>query len=78
MRLWRRRRRDAMEEWRRGVSLAAPTAPSVQHGAPDLDPSDVPPPRRVGFDGQPLPEARGGLTGLESGAAGTPPPVYGG
>jgi hypothetical protein len=82
MRLFRRRR-DAMAIWLETTSattggLEAPWTgePAFEH-APDLDPSEVPPPRRVGFDGRPLPRSKGAITGLESG--GTPGgSMYGG
>jgi hypothetical protein len=70
MRLFRRRRREMMEIW-----LAESNAqrearwspePAFEH-APDLDPSEVGPPKRVGFDGRPLPKAKGAITGLEGG-----------
>jgi hypothetical protein len=72
MRLFRRRK-DAMEIWRAELDAAHEAdgprwtgEPAFQH-APDLDPSEVPPPVRMGFDGRPLPKAKGAITGLESG-----------
>jgi hypothetical protein len=83
MRLFRRRR-DAIEIWR--AELAAAHAadgprwtgePAFAH-APDLDPSEVPPPARIGFDGRPLPESKGAITGLESGGSPGGPHHHGG
>jgi hypothetical protein len=79
MRLFRRRK-DAMEIW-----LAESNATrdprrwsareSFEH-APDLDPSEVDPPKRVGFDGRPLPENRGPISGLEGGRVPGPTTRY--
>ena len=72
---FRRRRRDAMEIWLESSSGTRDARwspnPPFQH-APDLDPSEVPSPRRIGFDGRPLPKGKGAITGLESGGH-TPP-----
>jgi hypothetical protein len=77
MRLFRRRPRDAVEMWRAELEQAHAAEPprwTTEHvHAPDLDPSDVPPPKRIGMTGRPLPAYRGGITGLESGGQ-TPPP----
>jgi hypothetical protein len=77
MRLFRRRK-DAMEIWlssssatRGGLEARWTGEPAFEH-APDLDPSEVPPPERLGFDGRPLPKTRGAITGLEGGGQ-TPP-----
>ena len=63
-----RRGRDAMELWRAELP-AGPrwtAEPQSQH-APDLDPSEVDIPERVGMLGRPLPKSKGAITGLESG-----------
>jgi hypothetical protein len=69
MRLFRRRK-EAMEIWLAESNATREARwsadPPFQH-APDLDPSEVPPPERVGFDGRPLPNSQGAITGLESG-----------
>jgi hypothetical protein len=77
MRLFRRRK-DAMEIWlesssatRGGRDTRWTGEPGFDH-APDLDPSEVPPPERVGFDGRPLPKNKGAITGLEGGGVGGP------
>jgi hypothetical protein len=77
MRLFRRRK-DAMDVWladssgsRGGTEARWSAEPAFEH-APDLDPSDVPPPKRTGMTGRPLPKHRGGITGLDSGGH-TPP-----
>ena len=69
MRLFRRRR-DAMELWRSELPQAArwSAEPQFQH-APDLDPSEVDIPERVGMLGRPLPKSKGAITGLEGGSA---------
>jgi hypothetical protein len=67
MRLFRRRR-DAMDHWQSGLTRGSrwSAEPEFEH-APDLDPSEVEPPQRVGFDGRPLPKNKGPLSGLEGG-----------
>jgi hypothetical protein len=67
MRLFRRRR-DAMEIWRAELPTSArwSAEPRFEH-APDLDPSEVGIPERVGMLGRPLPKSKGPITGLESG-----------
>jgi hypothetical protein len=74
MRLFRRRR-DAMDLWRAQLpqTFRWTAEPEFEH-APDLDPSEVGIPERVGFDGRPLPKSKGAITGLESG--GTPGPHH--
>jgi hypothetical protein len=62
------RRRDAMDQWRSGLTPAAQKADEYRH-APDAEPEDVPYTGRKGFDGRPLPPQTGGLTGLESGGS---------
>ena len=82
-RLFRRRAPDAMELWLSGSSGTTDAGaarwsaePAFEH-APDLDPSEVPPPERRGMTGRPLPSAKGPITGLEGG--GSPSgPLYGG
>jgi len=74
MRLWRRRK-EAMEIWlaESNATREARWSPEgAHHHAPDLDPEDFPSPQRVGFDGRPLPKAKGAITGLESGGIGGP------
>ena len=73
MRLFRRRR-DAMELWRAELPETFRwSAEPVFHHAPDLDPSQVGIPQRVGMLGKPLPKAKGAITGLEGGGgAGAP------
>jgi hypothetical protein len=73
MRLWRRRK-DAMEIWlaESNATREARWSPDRFEHAPDLDPSEVAPPERVGFDGRPLPKSKGSITGLESGGIGGP------
>jgi hypothetical protein len=68
MRLFRRRR-DAMELWKAELpeTFRWSAEPEFHH-APDLDPSEVGIPERVGFDGRPLPKATGAITGLEGGS----------
>ena len=68
MRLFRRRR-DAMELWRAELPQSArwSAEPPFQH-APDLDPSEVDIPKRVGMLGRPLPKSKGAITGLEGGS----------
>ena len=64
-----------MELWR--AELPETSRWSAQpefHHAPDLDPSEVDPPARVGFDGRPLPKSKGTITGLEGG--GIPGPYH--
>jgi hypothetical protein len=79
MRLFRRRK-DAMEIWlaesnaTRDPRRWSPNPPH-EH-APDLDPSEVDPPERLGFDGRPLPENRGPITGLEGGRVPGPTTRY--
>ena len=63
MRLLRRRRRDAMEIWRAELPAEPAGRPSPVPHAPDLDPSEVDPPERVGFDGRPLPKSKGPISG---------------
>jgi hypothetical protein len=72
MRLFRRRRRDAMELWRSELSPESrwSAEPAFTH-APDLDPSEVGIPERVGMLGRPLPKHRGPITGLEGGSSGS-------
>jgi hypothetical protein len=76
MRLFRRRPRDAVDMWRAELDQAHAAEPprwtTEHYHAPDLDPTDVPPAARVGFDGQPLPNTKGALTGLDGGGAGGP------
>ena len=76
MRLFRRRR-DAMEIWLAESSATREARwsadPPFEH-APDLDPSEVDPPERLGMAGGPLPRSKGAITGLESG--GTPGAPY--
>ena len=81
MRLFRRRK-DAMEIWRAELEAAHEAdgprwtgEPAFQH-APDLDPSELGIPERVGFEGRPLPKAKGAITGPEGG--GVPRPYYDG
>jgi hypothetical protein len=65
-----RRRKDAMEIWLEESSAtrdARRWTPDRFEHAPDLDPSEVDAPKRLGFDGRPLPKAKGAITGLESG-----------
>ncbi len=67
MRLFRRRR-DAMELWKAELPETFRwTAEPEFHHAPDLDPSQVGIPERVGMDGRPLPKSMGTITGLEGG-----------
>jgi hypothetical protein len=67
MRLFRRR--DAMELWRAELSETARWAPEPRfEHAPDLDPSEVDIPERVGMLGRPLPKSKGAITGLEGGS----------
>ncbi len=66
MRLFRRRR-DAMELWRAELPEIARWA--AEPHAPDLDPSEVDIPERVGMLGRPLPKSKGAITGLEGGSA---------
>jgi hypothetical protein len=67
MRLFRRRR-DAMDLWRAGLpDTPRWSAEPDFHHAPDLDPSEVDIPERVGMLGRPLPKNKGSITGLESG-----------
>ena len=67
MRLFRRRR-DAMELWQAALPETFRwSAEPVFHHAPDLDPSEVGIPERVGFNGRALPKNKGAITGLESG-----------
>jgi hypothetical protein len=67
MRLFRRRR-DAMALWRAELAETFRwSAEPAFHHAPDLDPSEVGIPERVGFDGRPLPKNKGAITGLEGG-----------
>jgi hypothetical protein len=79
MRLFRRRPLDAVEMWRAELDQAHAAEPPRWTGGaahvrtPDLDPSEVPPPKRIGMTGGPLPEYEGGITGLPSGGH-TPPP----
>ena len=62
MRLFRRRRRDAMELWRSELPQTSRwSAEPELHHAPDLDPSEV------GMLGRPLPKTKGAITGLEGG-----------
>jgi hypothetical protein len=72
-RLFGRRKRDAMDEWRAGASVAPEARPDPSR-APDAEPEDVPYRGRIGFDGRPIDVSRGGLTGLEGGNAGGPTP----
>jgi hypothetical protein len=72
-RIFGRRRRDAMDEWRAGTGATA-ARPAPPAGAPDAEPEDVPYTGRIGFDGRPIQGSRGGLTGLEGGNAGGPTP----
>jgi hypothetical protein len=81
-RLFRRHRPDAMEIWlaesnatRGGLETRWTGEPAFEH-APDLDPSEVPPPDRVGFDGRALPENRGPISGLEGGRVAGPTTMY--
>jgi hypothetical protein len=86
MRLWPRRK-EAIDLWRRETSaepvrrsrrtVVVTRDPDGFVHAPDLDPSEVDLPRRVGFDGRELPRATGKITGLEGGG-GMPPGAYGG
>ena len=68
MRLFRRRR-DAMELWTSELPQSSrwSAEPKFQH-APDLDPSEVDIPERVGMLGRPLPKSKGSITGLEGGS----------
>ena len=68
MRLFRRRR-DALEIWKAGVTVESRWSPPghFEH-APDLDPSEVGMPERVGMLGRPLPKNKGAITGLEGGS----------
>jgi hypothetical protein len=79
MRLWRRRK-DAMEIWRAELDASheEPRWTGAFRHAPDLDPSEVPPPERVGFDGRALPKSKGAITGLESGGISGSQHHYGG
>jgi hypothetical protein len=72
MRLFRRRR-DAMDIWRAELpeTFRWTVEPEFHH-APDLDPSEVGIPERVGMDGRPLPKSKGAITGLEGGGSGGP------
>jgi len=74
MRLFRFHRRDAMELWRSGLSHESrwSAEPAHRH-APDLDPSEVGIPERVGMLGRPLPKSKGAITGLEGGSGGSTP-----
>ena len=68
MRLFRRRRREAVDEWRAGAASTrepAWSADDFRH-APDAEPEDVvmPPARR--------PQPRGPITGLASGGGSGP------
>jgi hypothetical protein len=71
VRPFRRRRRDALELWQAELQTESrwSAEPQVRH-APDLDPSEVGIPQRVGMLGRPLPKAKGAITGLESGGMG--------
>jgi hypothetical protein len=73
MRLFRLHRREAMELWRSGLTHESrwSAEPAHKH-APDLDPSEVGIPERVGMLGRPLPKSKGAITGLEGGS-GLPP-----
>ena len=68
MRLFRRRR-DAMELWRAELPTSSRWSadPAFRH-APDLDPSEVGIPERVGMLGRPLSKSKGAITGLEGGS----------
>jgi hypothetical protein len=72
MRLFRRRR-DAMDIWRAELpdTFRWTVEPEFHH-APDLDPSEVGIPERMGMDGRPLPKSKGAITGLEGGGSGAP------
>jgi hypothetical protein len=77
MRLFRRRK-EAMDVWldsssatRGGTDRRWTGEPAFEH-APDLDPSEVPPPERRGMTGRPLPKTKGAITGLESGGHAPP------
>ncbi len=67
MRLFRRRR-DAMELWRADLpeTFRWSAEPEFHH-APDLDPSQVGIPDRVGMLGKPLPKSKGAITGHAGG-----------
>jgi len=68
-----RLRRDAMELWRSELPTRSrwSAEPEVRH-APDLDPSEVVIPERVGMLGRPLPKAKGPITGLDGSGSGGP------
>jgi hypothetical protein len=80
MRLFRRRK-DAMEIWLEESNATRDVrrwTPDRFEHAPDLDPSDVDVPKRLGFDGRPLPKAKGAITGLEGGGISPGQHHYGG
>jgi hypothetical protein len=74
-----RRRRDALDLWRAELPDAPrwSAQPEFRH-APDLDPSEVGPPPRVGMDGRPLPKSKGAITGMEGGGSPDGPLYHGG
>jgi hypothetical protein len=80
MRLFRGRKREMMEIWL--ADYEGPhkprwsAEPRFRH-ARELDPSEVGPPERVGFDGRPLPKGKGAITGLEGGGIRGPQHVPG-